>query len=391
MNPSIFEDLLHEEESATLDFKSRQYQFAKADKEAKSEILKDILGFANAWRRTEAYILIGVKEVIGGRSEVVGIEPAEDFNDHTLQQFVNSVTNRPVLFNYKVFSHKGKQVGVLTIEQQDRPIYLRKDYGKLQKDKVYVRRGSSTDPQNPASPDEVAGMGKKHVEDSADIQIEFADSSSDETFGSTFRFSSEFCQMPPDSSIPDLEAESHEGGPLQSLISLQLSSNFNRDFYRELARYTFEKRLLKPLRISLKNVGQATAKNARLEIRILRDSDLLVLSDSQLGERPEETLTLGMRTVSLISTSLHSNISISENEERILLEGEFGDIQPGRRIFSDIFFVGSRFTQELRVEGLVFGENIPNPVKFDLTVYAEIEETTMSITELFNLPSPVED
>src|SRR2546426_7301047 len=73
MNDAQFERLLYEEESNTLDFKKEQYRFAKASDDEKSELLKDILGFANAWRRSEAYILIGVENVRGGRGNVVDI------------------------------------------------------------------------------------------------------------------------------------------------------------------------------------------------------------------------------------------------------------------------------------------------------------------------------
>jgi hypothetical protein len=48
MNHEQFEQLLYEEESSTLDFKKEQYRFAKAIEHEKSELLKDILGFANA-------------------------------------------------------------------------------------------------------------------------------------------------------------------------------------------------------------------------------------------------------------------------------------------------------------------------------------------------------
>ena len=50
MDNGLFERLLYEEENVTLDFKSKQYHFAKATEDEKSELLKDILGFANAWR-----------------------------------------------------------------------------------------------------------------------------------------------------------------------------------------------------------------------------------------------------------------------------------------------------------------------------------------------------
>ena len=69
----IIDELLYEEESATLDFKSEQYKFVGVSDPEKSELLKDILAFANAWRRTDAYILIGIKENKGNRAEVVGI------------------------------------------------------------------------------------------------------------------------------------------------------------------------------------------------------------------------------------------------------------------------------------------------------------------------------
>jgi predicted HTH transcriptional regulator len=160
MNNTSFERLLHEEETTLLDFKQQQYPFAHATDEQKSELLKDILGMANAWRRVESFILIGVEDVRGGRANVIGIPVADHLSDHSVQQFVNNLTNRPVLFHYEAFPFEGNQVGIIQIEErQARPLYLKHDYGKLKKGEVYVRRGSSTDPTKPAAPDEIALMG----------------------------------------------------------------------------------------------------------------------------------------------------------------------------------------------------------------------------------------
>lgn len=68
MDATLFDRLLYEEESPTLDFKQGQYRFVAATDLEKSELLKDILGFANAWRRSEAYILIGVKKYVADGS-----------------------------------------------------------------------------------------------------------------------------------------------------------------------------------------------------------------------------------------------------------------------------------------------------------------------------------
>ena len=175
MDATRFEQVLYEEEGPTLDFKRDQYAFAKASDDDKSELLKDILGFVNCWRRSEALIVIGVAEVQGGRSIVHGV--AEHLQDHSLQQFVNNMTNRPVQFCYQAFEFEGKQVGIIRIEQQQRPVYLKKDYGKLQKEKVYIRRGSSTDPSKPAGIEEIALMGTSNqpVPLHATLEIEFAD------------------------------------------------------------------------------------------------------------------------------------------------------------------------------------------------------------------------
>lgn len=159
MNDTLLEQLLNEDESSSLDFKQAQYPFDGANDEQKSELLKDILAFTNAWRRTDAYILIGVEEIKGGRSRVLGIQ--HHLDDANLQQFVNSKTRRPIEFSYRGYPFEGLQLGIITIPVQERPVFLdKKNYGILRKNVVYIRRSSSTDE---AKPDEIASMGAAAV------------------------------------------------------------------------------------------------------------------------------------------------------------------------------------------------------------------------------------
>src|SRR5882672_4327579 len=90
MDASTLERLLYEDESTTLDFKKEQYRFVKASDEEKSELLKDIMGFANAWRRSKTYILIGVEEVRGGKSNVLGIDASDQLDDRVLSARVHN-------------------------------------------------------------------------------------------------------------------------------------------------------------------------------------------------------------------------------------------------------------------------------------------------------------
>ena len=193
MDTAQFEQLLYEDEGATLDFKREQYAFVKASQDEKSELLKDILGFVNCWRRAAAFILIGVREVQGGKSHVFGV--SEHLQDHSLQQFVNNLTNRPLQFGYEALEFEGKQVGIIRIELQRRPVFLKRDYGKLKKGEVYVRRGSSTDPTKPADPDEIALMGsfQVSVEREVSLAVEFASPDREESLGQQIDWLAEFC------------------------------------------------------------------------------------------------------------------------------------------------------------------------------------------------------
>ncbi|URD50306.1 helix-turn-helix domain-containing protein [Chroococcidiopsis sp. CCNUC1] len=159
MDDILLEQLLNEDESSSLDFKRDQYPFANASNEEKSELLKDILAFTNAWRRTSAYILVGVDEVRGERSRVVGVQ--HHLDDASLQQFVNSKTQHPIEFSYRAYPFEGRQIGIITIPMQKRPVFLKQNYGQLKKNIVYVRRGSSS--RFEATIEEIASMGAAEV------------------------------------------------------------------------------------------------------------------------------------------------------------------------------------------------------------------------------------
>ena len=158
LNLKLLERLLHEAEGTSLDFKSLQYPFEHATDEEKSELLKDILALTNSRRRTTAYILIGVEEVKGERSNVVGVD--RHLDDASLHQFVNGKTQRPVEFSYQVIPMEETTIGAIEIPLQGRPTYLTKAFGKLRGHEVLIRDGSST---RAAIPEEIAEMGAEEV------------------------------------------------------------------------------------------------------------------------------------------------------------------------------------------------------------------------------------
>jgi len=149
----ILKSLLKQNEGITLDFKRQQYKFQKTNDYQKSELLKDILAFSNTYRTTDAFILIGVEEIKGNDNKVIGVN--DHLNESNIQEFINQKTNKPVSFTYNTIEFDNKKIDVLKIPIQSRPIFLKKDFGQLKANTVYIRRGSATDIANP---DEISNM-----------------------------------------------------------------------------------------------------------------------------------------------------------------------------------------------------------------------------------------
>jgi hypothetical protein len=392
MNNELFEQLLYEEESPSLDFKRDQYRFANATEEEKSELLKDIIGFANTWRRSDAYILIGVNDVRGGRGDAVGIPEGGHLDDHSLQQFVNNLTNQPVRFHYEAFGFEGKRFGVIIIGEQIRPVYLKRDYGKLLKEKVYVRRGSSTDPTKPATLEEIAqmrvGSSGQHT---AELSIEFAEIWRDEARGVQISWDAEFCNTPGDKEIPDLlPPRSQQPFGLDILATTDPLYQTNRDYFRDLATFEFARRFYRPVRLVLTNVGKVAANNVRVEMAVPTNLDVMVTYASKIPDRPQQRSNRydipalrGFKTNNAAKNP--GEVTISRNSDRFCIIIDCGHLQPGRRVWSEIFFIGKRSSGDVTLRGLAFADNLPQPKTFTLVASVAVTETGLTVDELCSL------
>lgn len=381
MDAALFERLLHEDESTTLDFKRDQYKFTKATPREKSELLKDVLGFANAWRRTDAYILIGVEEVRGGRSKVIGV--TEHLDDHSLQQFVHSRTNRPLRFAYEVFESYGRRVGIIHIYQEDRPVYLEADYGKLRKHEVYVRRGSATDPRTPASPDEIARMSEQGQRAALRPQlvVAFADPDRDEVLETGLSVQGENCSMPAVGEIPKLDS-----------VRGHASWDFTRknlDYYVRLAEYTRIDRMTFRTRLALLNHGSVEARRVLVEVAVPKGGSIELRS--WVPRAPRRTYSLvdplgATRDLVPVNQSDYpGRLYVDEDEERYKMQVDFLDIQPGRRVMSDVFYLIVRSSSTHSLEGWIYASNLPKAEAVRLKVEAEIPDTSMTVNELVSL------
>lgn len=374
ISPTILDQLLYESESEVLDFKEQQYAFAGADDDQKSELLKDILGFANAWRRSEAYILIGVREVTDGKSIAVGIN--QHLQDHSLQQFVNTKTNRPVQFSYETVAFEDKSVGVITIQQQQRPFWLTKNYGGLKKDEVYVRRGSSTDPTRPASPDEIIKMTHVGAPEVASVDVQFFDPATSRLLGASLELETRFMQFPLGDGLPDFSSPNAGRDALGMVNLAGMFRETNPEYYRQVAVYCHRHINFQPMQLAVVNGGEVLAEDVRLELCLPGNQGLELLEDWEMEEEfPEKehdrmpSLSAAMRTANIQPANRYDGVAtIIKDSTRPVLEVEYRKVQPGRTVLTDKFYVACSESGTVVLAGKVFSKNLPQPVAVELTL-----------------------
>jgi len=248
----ITENLLNElrfkGEGPDLDYKSARYAFINASDVEKSELLKDILALANAHRDGTAYILIGFRENPPNPAEVVGLSDDGVMDDSRLQEFVNSKLETKLIFRYEERLFDGKHIALISIPKQPRPFYLTKDYGKLKKDIVYIRRGSST---SVASPREIVLMGTSQ-KGTPELKVVF-ESPKNEPLPNQLQ--KEFFRFPTD--LPDYKVVSN----------LYFTHRIpNPDFWREAANYYSTQTESIYVRLSVVNNSSFSLEETQLEV-----------------------------------------------------------------------------------------------------------------------------
>ena len=342
----LIEGLLFADEDASLDFKREQYAFEGADTESKSELLKDILAFANAFRRADAYILIGVEETRGGRSRVVGVR--NHLDDAKLQQFVNSKTQLPVTFSYREASHDGLPIGVIHIPVQSRPVYATANYGKVGKEKVYLRRGSST---AIAKPEEVVRMGAPPVDTAGQptVTLHLVARVTGEALGDRVVVNqSTWFEVPTEEKLPDFRSGEPVGTGGFRFVAPHLTAN--SAFYRELAAYV-QTAACFPASLELENSSGDVIRDARLQIE-LADPDRFceLLSSEDRPRMPKRNMIESLTQA--VGQMAPGDVFVRREGDVWKVECRFGKIQPRAKVrLEEDLLIGSRSAQEVEIRG----------------------------------------
>ena len=368
LNANLLEGLLHEGEGTALDFKSAQYPFVNADVGEKAELIKDILAFANSWRRTTAYILVGVGEAKGGRSKVVGVEYHLD--DASLHQFLNEKTQRPVDFSYQIVPIEGATIGAIEIPLQERPTYLTKRFGPLRELVVFIRDGSST---RVATPNEIAKMGAADVlGETPHLTLQWAALDERIALPSPYTVSALVLEppLPPHTFV--------RPGP-----RFPVTDPFSNPSYsQEVIAYAAERAFFTGLGLRLKNQSSVVSKRIRFIGHVAKSAGI-VIQDWIDGPPSRDRLIGQGLSESMFRSPQDIDLNVQDYGDRWEIEIDFGDVRPRDEAWTtNGLFIGTMNSGAISLQGELRGDNLPEPLMCELEVRVEVERRAMGVSDV---------
>lgn len=370
LTDELIEKLRFKGEGSDLDYKSERYQFAKASDDAKSELLKDILALANTHRDGTAYILMGFKENAPEPAEVVGLTSKGGIDDSRLQEFVNAKLETKLAFRYEERLFGGQNIAVISVPKQQRPFYLKKNYGRLKKDIVFVRRGSST---GIASPREIAMMGAANtLRGEPKVLLSFLTPNNEPMQNA---FERQFLVF--SDNLPDYE--SRRNSPLSGLL------NENTDYWRDAADYLSSSQRVVQARLQLVNQSEFSLSDTKLEV-CCRCPDGETVSLLRADNMPDEPDTSNYGNLARNILQRDDGFSIDERGSEPVAHIVIANVRPGQtsRAEDDLALLPSGAGSYL-LEVRIFSNELSDPLLEKLAFEVSGPTTQLDFSNLRDL------
>lgn len=139
MSTELLISLLNQTEHEGLDFKKILYVRQRFE-----DLLKVVLGMANAKITGPRYIVFGVKEATNQTKELFSLH--ESIDVATFQELILENIEPQLICNFTYINYQSKLLAILEIpEPKEQPYLMKKKYGALHKGFCYVRKGSKNE------------------------------------------------------------------------------------------------------------------------------------------------------------------------------------------------------------------------------------------------------
>ena len=159
----------------------------------------------------------------------------------------------------------------------------------------------------------------------------------------------------------------------------------NHQYYRDLAHYIYVCKLFRPVRLSISNVGRVAARNVRVEFSVNSLMQIEMLQKENLPQMPKkQSLGPELNLNRMRFTKTPGNVCINQTTDQLTIEIDCGDLQPGRRIFSDVFYIGKKTENCDNIVGAVYADNLSCPSELNLTISASLSKSSLTVEDLMS-------
>lgn len=257
-------------------------------------------------------------------------------------------------------------IGVIRIPKQERPTYAKTKVGKVEKEVVYYRLGSST---AIAKPEDIARMGKDSIPSRPTpvLALQFADYQNRIKLGNSIELNSVALGIA--ARLPDAYEE--KKGFTAAITTYEV---VNKDYWRELEEHIRVKELLsRPTGFVIHNQSNSLAENVRVEVIGSSTDGITVMSEDDLPDKPTYR---GIRLPSIRPLWRQApQTRVEHHGSNWTLTVNFGNVQPKSCIWaSEPFYIGSADKDFLELEGSIYADNLPEPQKITLTIQFTVKK-----------------
>lgn len=361
----IFYRLLYEEASNTLIFRPKEYKFDGGLILEKGELLRDIVSAANAWRRADTYILVGVEDMKGGRNRILGV--INHLDEKKIREFVDDKLQEPIRFYYKDLVIERKKIGMIHIPLQKRPFYLKEDFANLKKYVIYIRRGDTIREADTEEASRIKESGGQPDQADMPFQVEFAYGKTKKTLSDYLNLKTFTIEIPPLELLPDFQFKnvSETTGEPQPP---KIVERANCHFYREMAVHLQKIGSVGQIDFCITNSGTETARDLILDINIEDpDQEYFCLEEFEIPHRPDKCA--GPSNVKSLLRFVSDSIRVRWRPPFWIIRLRFNEIPPGKTVFSNTgLYIGAVKSLKLEMVGLLKGPGITSPLHVPLII-----------------------
>ena len=200
----------------------------------------------------------------------------------------------------------------------------------------------SKDPPRVVSP--AVEKGHPFGPQDAELAVEFADLGRDDSAGHAHLLGHRVltrCHRRRRSRTSPMNGHDIPSGFELASLHLGTTDRLNHDYFRELANYEFARRLFRPVRVVVKNVGPVAASSVRAELTVPPSLGVMVMDSSDMPctpkRRADRFAVPGLKSIRPAFRREPGEVVIEKNNERFRVSIDCGSLQPGRRVWSEVF------------------------------------------------------